>query len=1130
MNKVKTLLAKNGETTVSKSGNVILKSGKQYITLVKGNTVTKAGQAYQQETNTDPKITIMDGATPYKKDKAGRTEYIETRFGPKALRIWNTVEKKYRYTQLGKTYYNTAREEVIVHMPVRIEGRRKDGSTYRIFGHLPVDIPGLVEGPDMKQQVFEHYGIDADGGVVSIQSDEMWFYDPSGEWQVSKMTTEAGQIPDVTLHRPLQGDGMCVPRGIATALNLNIEYVCKLLDDMGDWRETGVPSTWVFELAEKFGVTACALFQGEVLKVQKPSKRSHRKALCWSIEGNHAVFHETIKGMMKRKPKRRRLKKDTRKTNKEISRFTEVQPGYFFSTKVDDIRAEFGGEISVSEPHHISTLRIKTKKGLCVIKSYPEDYEKINQWYENLNMKYTGAPLATSAANAFLRLLKAKRRILNAQKKEEIRQTQNNKCAMCDETLKEAEYDHIIPLSHSICEQEFRCLCLECHREATAHMGLPSNPLESQFEKSVWDAYVKSPKPKQLVFNIHEAEGESYIIDVVRCRRNALFFSAFPIPIFSIFDRIEKANNQLFDLNFIDKDVCWTAASVMRMIPYTGKAWYHRNVAEYLLHTGRIKWEHILYGINASAHYPPNIFQNALQKMDAAWDGIEDGDVYKKRSINSLIGTWASNKDSWVAKTSYSNENDIGDFHCYSVSEMKDGRKIYDYYYRIEVCTGGCTMRVMNQLALDTEHLRVGQCLDAVRKAAVLPRQIVCIKTDGIEVRPAKKRVKSIMGIGETTFRQLKRPRTLRMGVTSTESDQKVFRVTKESKPLIGNFQLPVREAAKPTLEAYEWKELNKTDAWAALLKGESLGVFGLPGCGKSTVVKEFMEQQPGMAITKTHTAASILNGKTIDWFCRRFVRNGSYTGTLYVDEISQVESRLLAELYKLVYMNVQTVIIGDFHQMYPVSGHSWKGTKLQDEIVQDSVALWRLCGGQFLELKENMRSDQILFDYYSKLLDKPLDIEHAKRTFPRQDGHPKWSLVIPHRLRIKINGVQNKFEKPKDAVFIEKVKCAGPNKGQNMFIYPGQVLRSTVTRKPISNGCFYKIKEIGEEVDFGDFKISKEYLAKHFRLSHAICIASAQGYSLDGRVRIYSHPRLSSRHLLVALSRATHHSLVEVV
>ena len=81
--------------------------------------------------------------------------------------------------------------------------------------------------------------------------------------------------------------------------------------------------------------------------------------------------------------------------------------------------------------------------------------------------------------------------------------------------------------------------------------------------------------------------------------------------------------------------------------------------------------------------------------------------------------------------------------------------------------------------------------------------------------------------------------------------------------------------------------------------------------------------------------------------------------------------------------MNVQTVIIGDFHQLFPVAGHRWKGTKLKDEIFQDSVALWRLCGGQYLELKENMRSDQILFDDYSKLLGKPLDIENARQTFP---------------------------------------------------------------------------------------------------------------------------------------------------
>ena len=246
------------------------------------------------------------------------------------------------------------------------------------------------------------------------------------------------------------------------------------------------------------------------------------------------------------------------------------------------------------------------------------------------------------------------------------------------------------------------------------------------------------------------------------------------------------------------------------------------------------------------------------------------------------------------------------------------------------------------------------------------------------------------------------------------------------------------------------------------------MGIFGLPGTGKSTLVRKLMETITSVAICKTHAAASVLNGKTIDYFVGRYIRNGSFGGNaLFIDEISQVECSLIADLYKLVYMKVQTIIIGDFHQLPPVTPHTWKGQVQDEDVVEKSLALWRMCGGQYVELKENMRSDQVLFDYYSKLISEPMDLEDAKRSFPKKEGHPRWSLVVPHRLRIKINGVQNKFEKPKDAVFIKKVKSSGPNKPQNMWIYPGQVLRSSVTKKPIQNGCFYTIKAIGEEVQF---------------------------------------------------------------
>ena len=86
------------------------------------------------------------------------------------------------------------------------------------------------------------------------------------------------------------------------------------------------------------------------------------------------------------------------------------------------------------------------------------------------------------------------------------------------------------------------------------------------------------------------------------------------------------------------------------------------------------------------------------------------------------------------------------------------------------------------------------------------------------------------MSIGETTFRDLKRPRTLRMPVTSTESNEKVFRVTKESKPLCGNYKLPIRDAEEPVLEEHDWTELTDEAACALVLKGGNLEYLAFLG------------------------------------------------------------------------------------------------------------------------------------------------------------------------------------------------------------------------------------------------------------------------------------------------------------
>ena len=83
-----------------------------------------------------------------------------------------------------------------------------------------------------------------------------------------------------------------------------------------------------------------------------------------------------------------------------------------------------------------------------------------------------------------------------------------------------------------------------------------------------------------------------------------------------------------------------------------------------------------------------------------------------------------------------------------------------------------------------------------------------------------------------------------------------------------------------------------------------------------------------------------------------------------------------------------------------------------------------------------------------------------------------------------------------------------------------------------------YKIKSATEETTVvtclasdRELTLTTSFVGKHLRLSFCLTMASAQGSTLKGRLRIYSnHPRFNRRHLYVCLSRACAFNLVEVI
>ena len=101
-----------------------------------------------------------------------------------------------------------------------------------------------------------------------------------------------------------------------------------------------------------------------------------------------------------------------------------------------------------------------------------------------------------------------------------------------------------------------------------------------------------------------------------------------------------------------------------------------------------------------------------------------------------------------------------------------------------------------------------------------------------------------------------------------------------------------------------------------------------------------------------------------------------------------------------------------------------------------------------------------------------------------------------------------------------------------------GQILQGATPAKSrgVCNGVLYEITEVGAETitlkdELDEYVVPHDFVAKFTKLSHARTIFQSQSSTLHGVVAVHDlqSPVFSTRHLLVAVSRATHHSRVIV-
>jgi hypothetical protein len=325
------------------------------------------------------------------------------------------------------------------------------------------------------------------------------------------------------------------------------------------------------------------------------------------------------------------------------------------------------------------------------------------------------------------------------------------------------------------------------------------------------------------------------------------------------------------------------------------------------------------------------------------------------------------------------------------------------------------------------------------------------------------------------------------------------------------------------------WNDMEAEAAKEHVRSGGSLCVLGLAGVGKSHLIREMVEELETLGkkvviVAKTHNAAQVAGGDTVDSFVWRHVREGA-TGAdvIWVDEIPMLDIGLLQDLNHASYRKpaIQWILSGDFNQYTPFF-QSFLG-KPVTKTLEDSDLLHLLTGGNRLTLTHCRRSDEVLFDWYASIVlgrrhhqtiqetvaqaRAEFNITKAVGFIPGSRLAPT-NLVISHGPREGVNSQCNLADvKGREAQWMTKeefkiTSVVGTNNPQDAFFWPGMVVVARSRGRKLRNGREYEILEKGETVTLKSGEelvtLKRADFFKSMRLRHAVTNASAQGLTLQ--------------------------------
>ena len=190
-NRIDVMIAANtAPQRLKGSEGIALRSGRSIVKLIDDEGMaTKAGTYWSLKSG---QALPAGGFMQQAAIREGNVESIRLRDGSRGItRRYVEGTGEYKFTPLGNSYYRTVRRNYVVTVPVIINGKRKDGSTYQIKSTMPVSklglkpttLPSNMTSPQRRAKVRRIVEAEL-SDVLYEMSDETWRLDGSGSWRI----------------------------------------------------------------------------------------------------------------------------------------------------------------------------------------------------------------------------------------------------------------------------------------------------------------------------------------------------------------------------------------------------------------------------------------------------------------------------------------------------------------------------------------------------------------------------------------------------------------------------------------------------------------------------------------------------------------------------------------------------------------------------------------------------------------------------------------------------------------------------------------------------------------------------------------------------------------------------------